>query len=257
MAGTAEQQQWLQEDHQRIVLMDLGYHDGTDYGYEHFSSYPYIMPLADEWIDQRGIVRSNLIYDDIIRNIPNIVSQLNSDLSVGQIELDNVDGEYDYMLRDPYVFHGHGIHIYIGEPDWTRDSFIYILDGVIESISAAGANKITLSIRDKKENLNVKLQENLIDTDYFNTFITAANTNGNFSGNIVNGIQTQPWDHTKAVLPEATENVPVPIALGRCFNAEPVLMDSYNHIYKVHEGLIQELCVVRSIWRITNTGYKI
>ena len=48
------------------------------------------------------------------------------------------------------------------------------------------------------------------------------------------------------MLPEATENAPVPIALGRCFNAEPVLMDSYNHIYKVHEGLIQELCVVRS-----------
>jgi hypothetical protein len=50
----------------------------------------------------------------------------------------------------------------------------------------------------------------------------------------------------KTWIPDTIINTPVPILLGKCFNVEPRLIDSYNHIYQVHDGPIESIDEVRS-----------
>ena len=54
------------------------------------------------------------------------------------------------------------------------------------------------------------------------------------------------------ITPEPNINTPVPICLGKCFNIEPKLIDSFNHVYQVHEGSIAEIREIRSNGVILN-----
>jgi hypothetical protein len=47
-------------------------------------------------------------------------------------------------------------------------------------------------------------------------------------------------------IPETVESTPVPICLGICFNIEPKLIDTYNHVYQIHEGPIQQITEIRA-----------
>lgn len=238
---------WLSEDKHRIVLIDMVYHNGAEYGLETFSSYPYIMPVGDTFVNVLEDTVSDISYDDIISAVPNIISGITKDTGIGTISLFNTEGEYDYLVSSDQSFEGQTIQISIGEPSWLRDDFINILDGIIDSISAPSIGKINITIKDKKGVLDVPLQTTLIDAAFHTAFIADAVTNGKFMGNIENGYaSTQAWSSSLSVLPEATENTHVPICLGKVFNIEPVLIDSYNHIYFVHEGLIESVDEVRA-----------
>jgi len=235
-----QRQKWLSEDFHRIVLMDLGYHDGTSVSTLHFSSYPYIMPQGDTaWdsgIDSEG-AKENLIYDDIIYNIPNITSRIDSSSSVGSIELINSDGEYDYLLRDVTIV-GHPIKLYIGDTAWPRENFILILDGIVSAVSSSSPEKINLSVRDRKEALNIPLQSDLITMEYWSELMDRI-ADIDFQGRIttnLNPFTQKSYSRALANLPESTENTHVPICLGKCFNIEPILIDSFNHIYLIHDG---------------------
>lgn len=234
---------WLASDNHRIVLMDLHYHNGTSLDTARFSSYPYVMDYTDSW---NGF--THLLYDDIISNVPNIITKIDSDSTVGAIELLNVDGEYDNLLYD-YTLVGHPIQLYIGQYDWPRDDFIIILDGIINNVSSPTPQTISIGLRDKKESLNVALQQELYirnagGTGYWDVLMDDAETNNNFIGELY-GSQ-EGYNRNVAVLPPAVENTHVPICLGKCFNVEPVLVDSFNHVYQVHDGPIVDVMQVRS-----------
>jgi hypothetical protein len=249
---SAQQQEWLTEDNFRIVLIDLQYyHPVNGLQMLRISSYPYVMPIGDSTIDPiDGItIEKDLGYDDIISNVPNIVTRLDSDETIGAIDLLNTDGEYDWLLNDVTIV-GHKLIVYIGDNLWIRDNFIPILEGVVSGVTSTSPTNIQLLIRDKKESLNVPLQGQVIDTTYWANLmddIDNAHTAGGFQGTIYNSTDGL-YDRTKAVLPEATKDTHVPICLGKCFNIEPVLVDSFNHIYFIHdsdEG-IAEVTEVRS-----------
>ena len=235
----AQRQEWLTEDNHRIVIMDLEYHNGVSKQMLRLSSYPYVLPIGDSTLDPLdGItLLSNLVYDDVIDNVPNIITRLDSDETIGGIDLLNLDGEYDYLLNDVTIV-GHKIILYIGDNKWSRNNFIPILDGVVSGVTSTSPNNIQLLLRDQKEGLNVPLQGQVIDTTYWGNLmddVDDAHTAGGFQGTIFNSTDGI-YDRAKSVLPDTTKDSHVPLCLGQCFNIEPVLVDSFNHIYQIHDS---------------------
>lgn len=246
-----QKQLWLSDDRLRIVIMEMHYHNGASEQVLRVASYPYIMPVGDSTIDPiDGVsILKDLVYDDIINNIPNIVSRIDSNEAIGGIEILNTDGEYDYLLNDVSIV-GHNVRLYIGENTWLRNNFILILDGIVSAVTSSSPTNIVFELRDRKEGLNIPLQGQVITQSYWTNLMNAvdtAHTAGGFQGTIFNSADGN-YDRTKAVLPEATEDTHVPICLGKCFNIEPVLVDSFNHIYLIHDSEegIEEVIEVRS-----------
>ena len=105
---------WLSKDTHRVVLMDLEYHDGTSLQMLRVSNYPYMMPIGDSTVDplDGSTVLTNLVYEDIIRNVPNISSDISNPASSASIDILNT-GEYDNLLD--YALKGHAVNLYIGD----------------------------------------------------------------------------------------------------------------------------------------------
>jgi hypothetical protein len=228
----AEKLDWLSTDNHRIVLMDLQYHDGASLQTARYASYPYIQPIGDVWN-----TFSNLLYDDIILNVPNIITRIDTDSTIGAIELLNTDGEYDWLLETVTLI-GHPIQLSIGESAWIRDNFILILDGIVSAVSSNSPETIQISIRDRKENLNVQAQDQFYTTngtnEYWDLLMDAAAASGSFTANLIGS--GAPYNRSLAVLPESVVDTHVPVCLGKCFNIEPELIDSWNHIYHIHDS---------------------
>ena len=235
MALTDTQKEvWLNGDFHRIVIADIEYHNGTNLATHHFSSYPYIMPIGDTTVDPiDGItVLSNLIYDDIISTVPNIITRIDATSTIGAIDLLNTDGEYDFLLNNVTLV-GHPIRLFIGDTNWPRDNFIPILDGIVSGVSSTAPENIQISLRDRKETLNVPLQTDLFTDETGGIW---QNLMDAFASNLPFGLiqGTRAYDSSKQVLPEDIKNTHIPICLGKCFNVEPVLVDSWNHVYMIH-----------------------
>ena len=230
---------WLEEDNHRIVLIDIQYHDGAELKELNFSSHPYVTRNDETYVNSLGNTVSDIVYDDIISNIPNIVTKINTSVSIGQIELLNVDGEYDDLID--YAFEGHKIHIYIGDPSWFRSEYILIFDGITRAFTAPSINKLAIEVRDRKEVLEVQMLDQVIDQTFVDATIAAAS----FSDTIINAFPTITWPQS-GVIPEGALDTKAPLLLGKCFNIEPVLIDSANHIYMVHDGPITAVTEVRS-----------
>jgi len=239
----ATEQDWLDADNHKIVLVDISYHDGTSLNTKYFSSYPYVQRYGESFINILGDSISSISYDDIVFDVSRITTKINSSKSIGNITLLNTEGEYDDMLGISNSWEGHTIKIYIGDPNWTRNQFILILEGVLDSLTAPEPHLLAINIRDKKEVLNVTTQE---ATLYY-TSVTVDYLNGNsvglydkfptiFSKKLydTSGAYLD-FDTSLGVIPSGTENTLVPICLGKVFNIEPVLVDSYNHVYQIHE----------------------
>ena len=381
--GLAEQQEWLSTDGEKIVICDIVYHDATTTQVGYFSNYPYITPHGEDFTDLLGATVNNIPYVDILANIPNIISRIDSDVNIGAIEFLNADGEYDSLIN--YAWEGWPLKIYIGGKDWLRNDFILILEAISSVISSPRPNIMSLGIRDKKEVFNVKAQTTLIDTDYvtglyastpgvaflkeldnlitksrgiqvlltgqtsysdaqiaeatanainampefnttwvsgttfnitqemvslqpleaahdgddagtpaFKTGFTGFNTMGNLASGYLQTIDVAAgksnlnntffhlyssyrtyyiwysvystndssiagsvdpevidvnpisFDPNTVTVPDTIINTAVPICLGKCFNVEPKLIDSNNHVYQVHEGAIDSILAVRS-----------
>ena len=165
-----EQQRWLSEDSEKIVLCDIQYHDGTNRRTGHFSNYPYIMQLNDSFEDFDGTILQNIAYEDNLISIPNIITRIDADVNIGAIEFLNADGEFDSFIK--YAWEGHPLKIYIGDKTWVKDDFILILEAVSNVISSPRNNVMSLGIRDKKEVFNVKAQTQLINIDYISNLYT-------------------------------------------------------------------------------------
>ena len=129
------EQEWLNSDEHKIILVDIAYHDGTDYNAKYFASYPYVMKFGDSFTNILGNTTSNIAYDDIVYDVSNITTRIDSSKSLGSLTLLNTDGTYDTLLDIANSWEGHPIKIYIGDPKWFRKQFILILEGVIDSLT--------------------------------------------------------------------------------------------------------------------------
>ena len=241
----ATEQEWLDADNHKIILVDIAYHDGTSLNTKYFSSYPYIQRYGDSFTNILGDTVSSISYDDIVFDVSRITTKINSSKSVGNITLLNTEGEYDSLLDINNSWEGHTIKIYLGDPLWDRTQFILILEGVVDSLTTPEPHLLSVSIRDKKETLNVATQSNtLFSNSNVDNYLKDADTISGLYDKFPTIFTKRLYDvtgtyldfgNTLGVIPSGNENSLIPICLGKVFNIEPVLVDAYNHVYQVHE----------------------
>lgn len=239
------EQEWLNSDSHKIILVDISYHDGTNLNTKYFGTYPYIQNYGETFVNILGDTVSSIAYEDIVLDVSKITTKINSSKSIGNITLLNTDGEYDNLLNISNSWEGHTIKIYIGAPTWSRAQFILILEGVVDSFTAPQPHLLAIAVTDKKEVLNVVSQEAILwnDSDVLNYLNDNVNTTGLYDkfplifvkqlfehdGTYID------FDTSLGVIPTGNENSVIPICLGKVFNIEPLLIDAYNHVYQIHE----------------------
>lgn len=130
-----------------------------------------------------------------------------SDISYGDVELDNSDGALDAWLDD--VWMNKTCRAYIGDARWSRGDFRLIFDGVLAGVNAVDRVTFNLLLRDKLQRLDVPISE--------------AKVGGNGAG---------------------AQNL-LPVCLGECHNITPSLIDSALLKYQWHVGTSERLIEVR------------
>lgn len=261
------EQDWLDSDNHKIILVDISYHDGTGLSEKYFSDHPYTLKFGDSFTDIAGNTVTSVAYDDIVIDISKIITKINSSTSLGSISLLNTQGEYDDMLDITNAWEGHSISIYLGDPTWTKSQFILILEGVVDSLTAPEPSILAVSIRDKKESINLVTQEKLIwnTSSVLNYLNDGTSSTGiydifpnMFSKLLYDTTGTRvDFDASLGVVPSGTENALVPICLGSVFNIEPVLIDSFNHVYQVHECPDATNYGITSVTEVRSNGVKL
>lgn len=131
----------------------------------------------------------------------------NPSISAGDIEIHNEDGALDGWLSDVWV--NRAIRVYIGDVTWPRADFRLEFSGVVSDLASSSADRLNIVLRNKLERLNTPVSESTL------------------------GGTTSNKDRL------------LPVMLGECHNAEPLLADPANHEYIVHNGPMERLIEVR------------
>lgn len=197
---------WLRADKPRCVLAELTrYVAGTGEVVAYLSNWPYVSTPTD--------TPANQVYDDLIAELPAFSASLpemgigRSTFAWGDLGLLNLNGALDEWLGDGWD--GRAYTLRLGDPSWPRGDFRVIVAGSIDDIVASARDRMTIKLRDKSGALNVSIQTTLIGG-------TTAN-----------------------------KDQPVPLALGECFNVEPILTDAATHTYQGHDGACNAISAVR------------
>jgi hypothetical protein len=128
-------------------------------------------------------------------------------LGFGDIQLDNTNGVRDTLLT--YIWANKAVTVYLGDASWSRADFYPIFTGFVSDIESRDRNTLNLILVDRLQ--------------YLNTAVSIA---------LVGGTGSQK-DQLK------------PLCFGECFNVTPVVVDSPNLIYQVHNGEIERVIEVR------------
>lgn len=174
----------------------------------------------------------------IMSNNFNITEKLSiqsggASMSFGDIEIDNLNGEYDSWLTD-YIWKNGKIQVYFGDPLWTpannitafKSTYELIFDGVIEDIDSKSRTVLNIKIRDKLQRLNTPIEtpEGAPDNRY----------------NKVQAVGV--WT---AAGGQNNQDTMRPIIFGEVHNVEPVLLDPSNIEYIVNNGPTEQLIELR------------
>ena len=163
---------------------------------------------------------ANTYYDDRITNPASISRSIYSNgttggasrVSYGAVELSNVDGGLDSILK--YSFDGRSLVIKIGNEGDAYSAFTTILNGTMEQVEFT-FSKVTILARDKLAIVDMPLQTTL------------------YAGN--------------NALPDGVEGVadiaksPKPLLYGQVFNIAPIMVNSSKLTYQINDGAIQSV----------------
>lgn len=154
---------------------------------------------------------ANTVYLPIASNGVAFTEQISltaqANLSAGDIEINNYNGDYDSWLNDIWV--NRQIKAFIGDPRWIRSDFRMIFNGVVADIDSKDRTHLNLKLRDKLQRLNTPVLEALLG---------GATTNA---------------------------NMVLPVTLGECHNVTPLLTNPATLEYQVHNGAIEDIIEVR------------
>ena len=149
----AQYEAWLANDNQRrCVLAEAHYHDGISEKVRYFATTPFVSGPAD--------TPANQPYDDLLKDVPEIRSVIDADEALGTLRLTNLGGIIDGWLDD--AFAGWPLKLYLGSPDWSRDDFRLVLNGICSGIESPSSSVLALNVKDKRYLLDVPLQNNLL-----------------------------------------------------------------------------------------------
>ena len=261
------EQEWLDSDSHKIILVDIAYYDGTSLNTKYFSDYPYTMKFGDTFDNILGDTVGSIAYEDVVFNISQIITKINSSKSLGNLTLLNTQGEYDELLEIANSWEGHPIKIYLGDPDWIRDQFILILEGVTDALTAPEQHLLSIELTDKKEVLNLSTQEDTLwytsgTINYLNDATSSTGLYDKFPTIFFKRLYDTDGNYlsfaaASGTIPSGTENNLVPICLGKVFNIEPVLVDSYNHVYQIHECPDNTNYGISEVTEVRSNGVKL
>lgn len=144
--------------------------------------------------------------------------------SIGDIVINNNDGEMDYLLDDSYAFDGRNLKLLAGQKDLRLNQFGTVITGSVASINADDS-RITLSMTDSSAFLQLPLQRN--------KYTGAGGVNGDSD----------------------LQGTSRPYAAGRVRNITPVLVSSSDLLYQVNDGQVNAIDAVRDRGvGLTNAG---
>ena len=164
-----------------------------------------------KFVTGSGDTPSNKAYQSIICGGVKLTESLGLDssatLSYGEIELDNLSGEFDSWLDD--VWENRLVSVYYGDSSWNRSDFRLIFKGVFSGIQSRDRTKLNLMLRDSLQRLNSPV------------------TDTKLGGSTVNKDRL------------------IPLTFGECHNVSPLLTNPTTHEYQVHGGAIEGIIEVR------------
>jgi hypothetical protein len=173
--------------------------------------------VETKYLSNRGYVTgpsdtpSNTVYSPIISGGISFKETLDISggfsINSGDIELKNTNGGLDGW--EDYFWNKRPIKVFIGDVSWPREDFRQIFSGVVAEIGIKSRTSFTLKIADKLQLLNTTVSEEKLG-----------------------GTSSQ------------ADNL-IPICLGEVFNVTPLLIDSNNQVYQVHNGRVESVIEVR------------
>jgi len=140
-----------------------------------------------------------------------------SRVGYGDLVLRNDDGALDWLLDRP--IDGRTLTIYVGADNATDFPADYETIALTMDQPEGSQSDITVRIRDRQVVTSRNLQDNLYGG-------TNALPNG------VDGIISD------------LKNKPKPILYGRCFNVEPIFVNTSRNIYQVNDGALRDVTAV-------------
>lgn len=149
----------------------------------------------------------------ITRTVPiEATVQRRGQRTIGDAIISNPDGALDYLITD-YTLTGGSIKAWLGEPNDDSDEWALLYEATIDEVEAT-RKEIRISITTIADQLERSLQ------------LRKYSGGGGYNG-----------DSTVAGRLR-------PTAWGECYGVDPVLFDTANRVYQVHDGQMQSIDAV-------------
>lgn len=210
MKTKAQVTEWLETANPiRVILIEIsGVYDGAGNILPTF--YLSNRPFGAGTTATAGVPANQLYQNCIVGGVTFTESvDFNGQPSIGygDIEIDNTDGSRDDWLQ--YIWTNKSVNVYIGDASWPREDFYLIFSGLIKDIDTRSRTSLNFILVNKLQILNEPASITII------------------GGNTAKADQL------------------VPLCFGECFNITPVLIDSANLQYQVHNGPVEQISQVR------------
>jgi hypothetical protein len=132
-------------------------------------------------------------------------------LSFGAIRILNGDGDFDALTN--YFWAGRNVKVFAGAPDFTRDQFVKVFDGLCANIEYSEDEII----------INIQNNEKILENEFVQTLY--GGTGGLNGGDDI-------------------FNKEKPLLYGDALRITPILVDPANLVYQVHDGSMQAIDAV-------------
>lgn len=199
-----------------------------------------------------------------------------SSLTIGDIELVNVDGSLDAWLND--VWTNRACSVYLGDVRWSRADFRLVFAGIVADIGSQDRSSVNLILSDKLQRLNTSVSEATWggDADYVQSGTSVTVTKPMHNRHVGSPVQVTATygftaitagtyvitdapdaDHFTYTAPDSRSisgkltlqgvnaDAVVPVLLGECHNVSPLLIDGTVLRYALHRGALAWLVEVR------------
>ena len=197
---------WLNDDHAiRVVLIETKCVDPVTNMTESvfFASRGFVTKIEDG--------PNAAFYAPLMRGGLEFAQTIDLDLqgnqSYGDIELDNTEGDLDWMFDRVWLY--KEFKAYVGDATWPRRDFRQIFDGTIEDIDSSMRDTVNVRLRDKLYRLDMPITDSKVG----------------------------------GIGPNADQLVP--ITFGECHNITPLIYSAKDLIYVYHARLAEGQLEVR------------
>jgi len=201
---------WLSDSSQeRVLLMELTVYSPSASPVvetRYYSSRTFITGSAD--------TPANQLYQERISGDPFFERRMSesfsgsSFISLGEIELSNIDGGLDSWLNDS--FDGRQVILKLGSPDWAISQFGTILTGIVSHIAYKSDEALLVFVKDQSQLFNTPIQEDLLASG-------------------------------------ERKDSPIPITYGNVYNIRPAKLpigtSPETYTYQIHDGPVEDVCV--------------